>query len=418
MPIPVLAGAAVAWIVENAALIGGTALLTLLGLGSSGCGKRPVDRTVEGIECANRDNGTTECTDGKNSIVFVDGIDRKIADFYLPKMEFYKQRILNFFGIGTPWGYQTLRIVPDGTENPYSGPGWAEITFPVSQELTIEKINSAIEQKIEIYPLAHEMSHSLRSGVASFPHVLEEGLAHFTEGKVLLLDATDVSPRYYYGVLREGDTADFTADSPIKYMKLTSAENGQPHFEFEVRKTFFRVCNVGKKCEWDAPPNVCAKLRNSDTIVCNEDQGDGGWLLRAYDYNQGDYYMAASCSDTEFVPMGRLNTVDGEIVFNEEGRWPYSQYENVPDDASPLRTLGLCFWNRIEGKYGIESINAILGSMVVFSAFNQSEEVPFPFLNTLMDVTGMGEAEARVLFETHHAPTDDEDYMIGGVQWP
>lgn len=389
-------------------------------------------------------------SDGKNIVAMARRLNPKVADYHFDQISKCQRAVLDLFQIESSVKKMSFYLVekPD-PEHDYggnAGASYGSFWFILSPN-ELESINDRIETEegpitdpdpacknryLNVNTFVHELSHALRY-LAYDMHFekglwwgLEEGLAVYTEHYI----KEAYRPPNPSNIILQGSMSiDETWSMPetIKtlkeiQLKEIKEEAEQIVLKYQVKRSI-RDMNeqVGVTYEKILDFNKCTQLHGA--AICVGKAVDEKVDMIVYDLAGVFSPTKPTChpAGIEYPSGAAIITTDGEEKILGSTNSPYFKLNSYPREGfgdGNYYDVGFCFWDLIRQHYGPNVVNAILQSMVEFSKEHQLASAHFPFFETFINITGMGEAEARDYFSKFSVPVDSSWYELGGICWP
>jgi hypothetical protein len=386
-------------------------------------------------------DGETMYQSGDYTVIQPQGLNPGIADYYLSQLANCTAFVRQSLNLDTP--HRKLSFIMR-KEDPVSfscnGADMCnplnEIWHPMIEGMADGDIDSMNNRFLrggyasvgvcEEPTIAHELSHLLRFGVASFriktdtgafpftSMIVEEGLARYTESAVT---------RAAYE--RSTSTCDLIEHTPALLAGsdfLLKVSDGGPFMKAHIGE----IGADGVVMEYSAydGTRVSAFISFTDGGVL-EGYPLGLWAtklsgpageelvtLNVYDLtmpNAGiiDYEPG----DTGYSTLARYRTADGTIVHRSQ-ILPYGDIDLYAREG--VYIIGVLFWNAMRDAYGAEKVNELLN--VIASIHRNENNRPFSLLEVFVQVMGVGTDEARAFF-TRFQISPDALYSGGDLCW-
>lgn len=345
------------------------------------------------------------------------------ADYLLKKLSLFSKGVLAFFNIDSPyWEGMILQVFSDDYYYEICPRHSIGCAFGGAVTLRDDFLNPNQSDALD-HLLWHEASHAVRMGVMGMTGIcsgetngpsLEEGLATYTAYH--LHDAVPMMPlpratRIFEGRARFDDLVQLNYEArPWLNFRLSPLDD----------ETVLLTYNDDGDLFSRSVPLGTHYLVDHIIHVVQEDPAHLQVVLwrRGEGWNRS-FGSLVRCDETARAPYRWVATEGGNIRVNSP-EIPYR--ENLTDYYTQF-----CFWDTIREQNGHQAVQRILQSMAEFSKNNQQwDSTPssqfvfrsFPFFETVMDVTGMKEEEAREFFGRFGARTDDLGYLVlGRVCW-
>lgn len=241
-----------------------------------------------------------------------------------------------------------------------------------------------------IGPVVHELSHALR--VPPMFISPEEGLAQLSQQLwVERLHLDRVSNVLVQGVFQqyrsvwnrglEDDEAVKDAMGNISSIRVKRIENGTVVFSVD-----------GGELE---PQQIGDCFFLEDTvIVCTQSGSTADSVaVTIYDLAGKSDYRETRCGETGYDYVNVYNLPDSQLR-----KWYSAGHEHSEVDSKYV--LHYCFWDRIRKAGGMTAVTSILRGMFIHAELDIGCNEPFPFFETVRQVTGLSEQDTQDLFDT------------------
>ena len=415
-------------------------LLSLLG---AGCGGNENKTEPDPPNPVEKSGFRYETADGhiliiEKGLIENNNVAPETIDYLKGQVDTCVQEVKDDLGIDPLWPFVRFRYLNET----FNGPSWAAGSG-ANRSATLRMSDSkmgdinrdvldgtrALGDDCSSKSAIHELNHALT--MPPFSIYTKEGIAVYSESlwmerpKVLydvsnlLVQGTYDASDIVWSAENESDGAVIDAMDPVTNMWVESIQDGKIGIGFHTASTdddlFFIPYPVGEclmvknilMCTEQLPSEDVVEMKIYDNVglidsymvrkVCNEDSYESGFI-----YNLPERQIVARWQNAvkhlfSDYDMSNL-TIDDPINFQAQ----YSIY--------------YCFWNRIRRDHGTTAVKQIIGTMMDTAEDRLETDPglkPFPFFDTVKEVTGMTEGETQSLFDIHQVPTEDASHRVG-----
>lgn len=281
-----------------------------------------------------------------------------------------------------------------------------------------------------LFSTIHEFSHALR-----MPPMLthtEEGLARYSEdlwGERNISEA--VSNELIAGEYRlndevwnvETEDASYVREKmdPITDIWIRSLAGGAVVFGYNASQSQWESCT--EDCS-TSPVEMGSCVRafgNNSNFACAEVAPDNAVAIGIYD-QVGRRRHKISCSESGFAPRATEYNIPHGIALVRGEEELYSEYDLLSPDLEygseadkAKYSVYFCFYDRIRQEAGGHAVKEIVSRMMEAGREHWNVALPFPFFQTVQEVTGLSELETEDMFDTYQVSVSDDDHRVGGM---
>ena len=272
----------------------------------------------------------------------------------------------------------------------------------------------------------HELSHFLRSYLASPWWGLEEGLAmyttrHLETGGTL---PTATAERVYRDSLGEAQAVmlDDSMSALFESIGVASIGGSMVTLIHRFKNQYiggpplftdlFVDVPVGVyQTYWDLVTRVDPDPTNPSRIILTIYRRAAEVAGQVLDGRMGMY----ECQEGGYMEYAEIQTSDGYVKTGEAGLTPYAALDSFQRVGweSDYYPTGFCFWERLRQARGANAVNAMVQAMATFAYAHPFDTQGFPFFDTYVSISGMSESAAQAEFARHSVPTLDKYYPLG-----